>query len=137
VAREQRPPRLLGGPHTVFWDYCNRGELRLQRCDECGSYLWPPAPICDGCLADRLTWLEVSGNGRIVTWCTVERQYYPECPTPWPVILVELDEGPWFVSNPRGIALSEITEGMAVKATMIACEDVHGPFMLPVFEAPR
>jgi len=135
AAPEKRPPRLLGGCHTTFWEHCARGELRLQRCADCGSYLWPPAPVCDGCLGEELVWTRISGRGRVLTYCTFERAYYPECPPPWVVILVELDEGPWFVSNPRNIAPEQLREGLPVQATLIECEDVHGRFALPVFEA--
>ena len=130
---EQRPPRYRGEYHDMFWEHCNRGEFRLQCCEECGHYQWPPAPMCQECLSNNLEWTELSGRGTVYTHCRFERPYYLECPTPWPVILVELEEGPWFISNPEGIPEEEIDGGLPVAVTFIDCEDETGPFKLPVF----
>jgi uncharacterized protein len=132
---EKRPPRTLGGPHTTFWEYCNRSEFRLQRCGDCHGYLWPPSPVCDDCLSDNLSWEPMSGRGKIVSNCTFHRQYYRECEPPWDVILIELAEGPRFVSNPKDIPREGVHEGAEVRVAFIACEDKHGQFRLPVFEA--
>ena len=131
---EKRPNRTLGRYHDTFWQYCNNGEFRLQRCSGCGKYLWPPSPVCDECLSEDLTWTLVSGKGKVFSYCTFERQFYPECPAPWHVILVQLEEGPWFISNPKDIPESEIASGLPVKTTFIDCEDEQGEFKLPVFE---
>ena len=29
---EKRPNRTLGGNNDVFWNWCGKGELRIQRC---------------------------------------------------------------------------------------------------------
>ena len=50
----------------------------------------------------NLVWAPMSGRGRIVSWCTFERDYYAGIlPIPWETILVELEEGPLFISNPQ------------------------------------
>jgi hypothetical protein len=63
-----------------------------------------------------------------------EREYFTECPTPWPVIAVELDEGPLFITNPSGTPVEELSEGSRVRVTFIDCEDAAGDYCLPVFE---
>jgi uncharacterized OB-fold protein len=75
----------------------------------------------------------MSGHGKIVSWCTFLQSYYADLPTPWEAILVELDEGPLFVSNPSGFGYEDITPGMPVSVTFMDCEDDAGPFRLPVF----
>ena len=131
---EKRPIRALGPHHSTFWDYCNKGEFRLQKCNDCSYYEWPPTPLCSNCLSENLTWELLSGQGKIKTYCIYERQYYPECPPPWYVVLVELDEGPWFISNPKDIPEEKIKLGTPVKVAFIDCEDESGQFKLPVFE---
>lgn len=77
----------------------------------------------------------MSGRGTIVSWCTFERDYYNGLlPIPYDTILVELEEGPLFLGNPRGFGWRDITAGMAVKLAFLDCEDSAGPFRLPVFE---
>jgi uncharacterized OB-fold protein len=131
---EKRPDRTLGGPHSEFWDWCAKGELRLQRCAACGQLSWPPIEACQHCGGGNLAWERMSGRGRIASWCTFERDYYGGMlPIPWDTILVELEEGPLFLSNPHGFTWREIEIGMPVTLAFIPCEDSNGAFSLPVF----
>jgi len=86
--RQRRPNRVTGPGHDGFWEYCAAGELRIQRCDACGHRSWPPVESCERCDHRQLTWQLTSGLGRVVSWCTFERQYYPELDVPWDTILV-------------------------------------------------
>ena len=131
---ERRPDRTLGPGHDEFWAWCVKGELRLQRCVSCGGYSWPVVQACEFCGSKELTWERMSGRGKLVSWCTFERDYYAGLlPMPWETILVELEEGPLFLSNPLGFIWNEITIGMPVKVAFIECEDTAGAFSLPVF----
>ncbi len=130
---EKRPDRVLGPPHDEFWAYCNKGEFRLQRCNSCKQLSWPAVQVCENCGRSNLTWERLSGRGKIISWVTFERQYYKELPIPWDTILVELEEGPLFVSNPKGFTWKEITANMPVKLDFLQCMDKTGEFRLPVF----
>jgi len=132
---EKRPDRTLGPLDAQFWDFCDRGELRLQRCADCTRLFWPPVLVCDTCGTWNLSWERMSGRGKVLSGCsTFERAYYPELPVPWDCILVELEEGPLFLSNPKGFSQLEITRDLRVQVAFIACEDAFGAFHLPVFE---
>ena len=48
--------------------------------------------------------------------------------------MVELDEGPLFISNPLGIPPDEIKRGTRVRVAFIDAEDAFGAFKLPVFQ---
>jgi uncharacterized OB-fold protein len=133
---EPRPNRVRGHAHDEFWSYCDRGELRIQRCDVCRHLSWPPADACERCGREQLTWDLLTGWGRVVSWCTFERRYYAELDVPWDTILVELDEGPLFIANPSGFTNDEVAQGMRVRVTFVDCEDAAGAFSLPVFERP-
>jgi len=76
----------------------------------------------------------MSGNGRVVSWCTFQRPYHRELRVPWTTILVELSEGPLFISNPVDFEYDDVSFGMPVRATFVDCEDDAGAFRLPVFE---
>jgi len=133
---ERRPPRSLLNPcDEEFWEWCGKGELRLQRCQDCDHMPWPAAMSCEKCGGERLEFEPMSGKGKLVSWCTIEQDYYRGAlPVPWDTIVVELDEGPFFLSNPNGFRNSEAQHGMAVQVSFIACEDDNGAFNLPVFE---
>jgi uncharacterized OB-fold protein len=133
---ERRPDRALGPEHDDFWAWCARGELRLQACKACGGLTWPAARACEHCGDEALEWVRMSGRGRIVSWCTFDYDYYRGLlPLPYDAILVELEEGPLFVSNPVGFTSRDITFGAPVRVAFRTCEDAAGEFQLPVFEA--
>jgi len=131
---ERRPNRTLGAPHDEFWAYCDSGELRLQRCGDCSHVSWPPVDACEMCGGSGLSWDAMSGRGRLVSWCTFHQRYYEELETPYDTILVELEEGPLFVSNPSGFSNDAAFFDMPVKVAFADCEDDAGAFRLPVFE---
>jgi uncharacterized OB-fold protein len=131
---EKRPDRTLGAGHDEFWAWCGQGELRLQRCADCGNLSWPVTPACEVCGGTDRTWERMSGRGKIASWCSFERDYYAGLlPIPWMTILVELEEGPLFISNPMDFGEADISAGMPVSLAFIDCEDKAGAFRLPVF----
>ena len=135
---ETRPPRTpdrtLGSGHDTFWDWCGKRELRLQHCTGCGAIAWPVVKACEQCGGDSFDWPAMSGRGKVISWCTFERDYYyGMLPIPWDTILVELEEGPLFISNPQGFGWRDITPDMPVKLAFRECEDKAGVYQLPVF----
>jgi uncharacterized OB-fold protein len=132
---ETRPNRTLGGAHDEFWRQTETGHLSLQACAAHGHLNWPPVEQCEECEDTNLAWKPVSGRGKVVSWCSFERDYYKGVlPIPWDAIVVELDEGPLFMSNPKGFKFVDVTFGMPVKVAFLDCEDEAGEFRLPVFE---
>jgi uncharacterized OB-fold protein len=131
---QSRPSRTLGGPHDTFWEFCENRELRMQRCQACQEYQWPPVESCRSCGGSPLVWTRLSGHGRVRSWCVFQREYHEECPPPWPVLMVELDEGPLFITNPAG-SRPLMQDSEPVTVTFIECADAAGRFSLPVFEA--
>jgi uncharacterized OB-fold protein len=131
----QRPDRVLGPGHDEFWQWCAQGELRLQRCTRCDRIAWPVVSACEHCGNGAFTWARMSGMGRIVSWCSFERDYYGgRLPIPWETILVELDEGAMFIGNPTDFTAKESNLGMRVRVAFLDVQDSAGPFKLPVFE---
>ena len=132
---ERRPDRVRGARDDQFWAFCEQGELRLQGCAACGKLSWPVTEACEHCGSDQLDWRPVSGKGRLVSWCAFHQDYYGGViPVPYETILVELAEGPMFISNPQGFVAAETPMGAPVKLAFLACEDAAGAFRLPVFE---
>jgi uncharacterized OB-fold protein len=132
---QKRPDRVLGAGHDEFWAWCAKGELRLQRCARCGKLVWPVVKACEHCGSEEFSWARMSGRGKIVSWCTFERDYYGgRLPIPWETILVELEEGPLFISNPTDFTWRDINFGMPVRVEFLDCEDSAGTFKLPVFD---
>ncbi len=132
---QKRPDRVPGAVHDEFWAWCAKGELRLQRCTHCAKIAWPVVKACEHCGNTEFSWTPMSGRGKIVSWCTFERDYYGgRLPIPWETILVELEEGAMFISNPTDYTWKDISLDMPVRVAFLDCEDSAGPFKLPVFD---
>lgn len=131
---QKRPDRVRGPVHDEFWAWCDKGELRLQRCANCAAMPWPVAPVCECCGGAEFTWERLSGHAKVVSWCTFEYDYYKGAlPIPYDTILVQLEGGPLFISNPRDLERDDIKFDMRVELSFLDCEDSAGPFRLPVF----
>ena len=48
-----------------FWEGTAAGELRIQRCSNCGRLRFPPRPMCPYCNSLDHTWDALSGRGRV------------------------------------------------------------------------
>jgi uncharacterized protein len=132
---ERRPDRFRGPRHDEFWAWCAQGELRLQRCANCGRLTWPVVAACEHCGGAQLDWERMSGRGRIVSWCAFHYDYYRGMmPLPYDAILVELEEGPLFISNLDGFEVADLSGGEPMQVAFLDCEDSAGPFRLPVFQ---
>ena len=102
-------------PH---WEGNAVHELRVQRCDDCGTMRFPASRWCAHCLGEKTSWQKVSGKGKVWSWCVFHRAYFKgfESAVPYAVALVELDEGPKMYSNLVGIPRDQIKIGMRVRA---------------------
>ncbi|MFI0405856.1 Zn-ribbon domain-containing OB-fold protein [Actinomadura sp. 3N508] len=105
-----------------FWDGCEAGELRLQKCADCGRYRFPDAPVCPKCLSSSATWEAVSGAGTIWSWCTMHQKYFAAFADelPYRLVYVRLAEGPLVISvladEPSGEAAEELRLDQPVHA---------------------
>ena len=69
------PPLELGRPtlveHLAFWRHCAQGELRFQRCADCGAWRHPPSPLCPGCRSARSRWELASDDAELFSYTVV------------------------------------------------------------------
>ncbi len=102
-----------------FWAGGLVGELRLQRCADCGHIRFPVSAICPGCLSGRAEWTVTSGRGSVLSYAVFERSYHEswQDQVPYVVALIELDEGPVLISNVIGVPPSAVTVGQRVTVT--------------------
>jgi uncharacterized OB-fold protein len=89
-------PDVQWEPTRQFWAAAARGTLMIPRCDACGRYVWYPETPCRHCGAERLTWTEVSGRGRLFSWSVVRHAWIPQFADRLPLVtgLVALEEEP-------------------------------------------
>ncbi|MBI3827694.1 MAG: OB-fold domain-containing protein [Candidatus Rokubacteria bacterium] len=129
-----RPVPEPDGLDTPYWEGTRAGELRVQRCRDCGAWQWGPEWICHRCLGFDLAWAAVEPRGRIYSW---ERAWHPVHPAlkdhgPYIVVLVELPHagGVRVVGNLLGDPLQPVEIGAAVAAVFEPHEDPKAAFTL-------
>jgi len=132
VMTAARPLPEITEATRPFWDASRRHELVIQRCDACGAWRFPPELACAACGSRASSWTAVSGRATLYTWTLA---YPPLLPyfaerAPWPVAVVQLEEGPRLVTNLVGIEVAEYAIGMPLQVDF---EDLDDETTLPVF----
>jgi uncharacterized protein len=91
-------------------------KLLGLKCRSCGAVTAPPRMVCRTCTGTDLDIIELSGKGKIVTFTCV---YVPPDSfvgkTPYLIVMVELDEGPWLMGNLAGIEPGSATMDLIEK----------------------
>lgn len=118
-----------------FWDGAVHGELRIQRCNQCEQFWFPPSNRCQRCWSEDVTWRAVSGHAELYTFTVFRRAYSPSLKEqlPYVVGIVELEEGPRLVTNIVGCEPEEVRVGMPLR---VVFRDIGDGFALHGFE-PR
>lgn len=126
-----RPTPNLNGENDPFWQGAVEGELRLQRCGDCGRYRYPISSICPDCLSSAREWQAVSGLGTVFASVVFHKAYHPAFEVPYNVSIVQLDEGPRMFSNVVGVPPEAVAVGARVR---VAFEKLEDGAAIPVFE---
>lgn len=106
MATDLKPMPRITRINRPFFEACNVGELKLQRCKACAKHIYFPRVCCPHCGGGDLEWVTVSGRGTIRTHTLVRRpqhpSFFPEAP--YHVLAVTLEEGPLMYSRLAGEA---------------------------------
>ena len=121
---------VVSRPH---WEGCGRGELLVQRCGECGHYVFTPEICCTACQSESLAWVQSSGHGVLYSFTIIYRPQRPEFEVPYVGAIIELEEGWHMLSNLVECDHQDIEIGMPVEVCFVPRgEDL----LLPMFK-PR
>ncbi|HZR82711.1 MAG TPA: Zn-ribbon domain-containing OB-fold protein [Candidatus Binatia bacterium] len=118
-----------------FFAAAKEHRLAVQRCTGCGLLRFPAREVCSACWSRDSDWTTVSGRGEVFSFYLMHQLYHPgfAAEVPYPVAIVQLEEGPRITSNVVGCARDAIRIGMPVEAVF---EDVSPDVTLPKFR-PR
>ena len=134
------PPPLPDDPLTAFfWEGARQGELLIQRCQSCRTYIHMPRPICRNCQSFDLAPERVSGQGTLYSWTQTFKAFHPFFVdrVPYVIATVTLTEqdGLQLMSNLVGIDQERVDEeatiGMAVEVDF---EELAPGYVVPVFK---
>ena len=78
---------------------------------------------CPHCHSADTEWLEASGRGHLYTWTTVQHQIHPAYPTPYTIVVVELDDAPEVRLAGQLPGAPALSAGMRMKVRFEPLED--------------
>jgi uncharacterized OB-fold protein len=97
--------RLLPEPTPEtrhFWEGCQAGELRLQRCADCAQSYFPPRPFCPRCASRNVEVFRASGRASLYSYVINHRPRPDVGDQPHAIAVVTLEEGPRMMTNITG-----------------------------------
>ncbi len=56
---------------SEFVEHLKRGQLMGTKCEKCQAVFFPPRADCPKCLAEKMEWVEVSGEATLITFTEV------------------------------------------------------------------
>jgi len=117
-----------------FWDAAKAGRFTLQRCEDCGKWVFYPRSHCPHCWSPRLTWHDASGRGTVKTFSIIHRPGHPawNAVAPYALGLIQLEEGPTMLSTLVDVDHAALHVGLSVQVRFVQV----GEFALPMF-VPR
>jgi len=111
----KRPLPGISDDTRFFWEGCEEGKLRIQRCQDCHTLRHPPAPVCNQCHSFRWDSIEASGLGCLYSFVVMHYPQVPPFDYPNPVGLIELDEGVRLVAGLVGAASEDFHIGQRLQ----------------------
>jgi uncharacterized OB-fold protein len=121
-----------------FWTGGERGELLIDRCDDCGLWLHPPKPVCRTCLSRSIRPVPVSGYGTVYSYTVNYQPWMPDLEVPYTLAIVELDEdqGLRLTTRLTDVEPGAVRIGLRVRVVFEQHEDVWLPLFTPASDAP-
>ena len=112
-----KPLPDLSGASGEFYGFCRAGELRFQKCEECGSWRHVPRELCADCGSWDWSWEASSGRGVVFSWTVVERALHPAFvdDIPYAVVIVEMEEGVRLLSTVMDVDPADLRIGLPVE----------------------
>ena len=124
-----RPLPELTPATEWFWTSGAEGHLRIQRCQDCHTFVHPPVPICPVCRSRHWEPTVVSGRGTIIGVTVNWHQWHPDFTPPYVIAVVALAEEPTvrLTTNIVDADPDQVTIGQEVTVTFEHHEDVWLP----------
>jgi uncharacterized OB-fold protein len=114
-----------------FYEGLALGELRVQKCDDCGMVRNPPGPMCPHCRSLKWTALKCSGTGKVFSFTTHHHPPLANFVMPHTIILADMAEGFRLVGGLPGVDSLGIQVGMSVRVQFVRWGDVATFHFLP------
>lgn len=110
---------------TDFVTYLEQGKVMTTRCKKCGTTYFPPKLDCPKCSSSEVEWIEIKGNGKLLTYAVVN--YGPtgfENDAPYTLAIADFPSDlRVFGRLSKDIKENDINVGMALKVAPVKLPD--------------
>jgi uncharacterized protein len=112
-----KPLPIITATNAPYWEALRQHEVKLQKCLNCHSWIWPIAPYCQKCWEGEYEWTKISGRGTISAWVRYHKAFDPVYvdDLPYNVIQVDLPEGVRLISNLVNEGSEDVRAGLLVE----------------------
>ncbi len=103
-----------------FIDYLEKGKVMATKCKGCSMVFFPPRADCCSCLSSDMEWIEVAGEGKLISFSKLK--YGPtgfEDDLPYTIAVADFGEVKVFGRMSKEIPDDDITIGMSVKVSPV------------------
>ena len=133
---QARPPFPRPAPtNRPFFEGCNAGVLRIQRCaaPECRRPVFYPRVCCPHCGGGTLDWIDCSGRGRVISYTVAHRPGHDAflADAPYVFAAIALEEGPMLYG--RVEIAPDAAAGLMSRAVRVVFRDHTPGQKLPAF----
>ena len=111
-------------PFTIdqFYKFLAENKLMAGKCNHCGKIHLPPRPLCDNCFSREFTWVEIAGEGKLLTYTVIyiAPEQFQDV-TPYAVGIIELQNDlklPGIINTPMP---EQLHIGMELCIDFTAC----------------
>jgi len=127
-----RPRPIVDPLSRFYWEAGKEGGLKLLRCQDCGTWLHPPRPVCSHCLSENVAPEAVAGTGTVYSLTVNHQAWMPGLDLPYVIARVALDgvDGVLLTTNIVGDDALGVAIGDPVRVTF---EEQDG-IWFPLFE---
>jgi hypothetical protein len=120
-----------------YFEALKDNRLLGLKCNQCGFITTPPRLTCRSCGGTENQIVELTGKGTIVTFTSIHVGVESRRgKTPYLVVMVETDEGPWIMGDLDGVDPNNATLDLINKRVIMRnppCEKVPSEGIAPTF----
>jgi len=100
-----------------FTEYLKNNRLMGTKCKKCGKVYFPPRGDCTSCFGEEIEWIEMKGEGKLVTYTEVN--FAPtgfQDDVPYILALGQLNSGHYvFARFAKDVQMEQVKSGMAIQ----------------------
>ncbi|MBT8171336.1 Zn-ribbon domain-containing OB-fold protein [Candidatus Bathyarchaeota archaeon] len=101
---------------SKFWKELKNGSIYTTKCKQCKRINFPPVADCGICGSSEVEWIELSGDGNVVTFTKIfakPASFSDE--NPYIVVIVKLKEGVKVLAWLTGVKIEDVKFGLKVR----------------------